>query len=151
MNRIALLQALADHPDGIGGQTLAARFGITRAAIWKEIEALRGEGLGIEGGRGGYRLVDAAGWGPTTLSWRTGRPVEWLAACTSTNRLAKDRAAGLPANTPTGRLPVIVADHQTEGRGRRGRGRGGLLVPQQPHWHRRGHDGHLALAQPAGV
>jgi len=121
MNRSALLQALAEHPDGIGGQRLAERFGVTRAAVWKEIEALRQEQLIIEGGRGGYQLKSPAGWGPSTLSWRVGRPVEWLAVCSSTNRIARDRAAELPASVPADMLPVIVADHQTAGRGRRGR------------------------------
>lgn len=118
MGPVDLLRALAAHPEGISGQTLADRAGCTRAAIWKEVERLRAEGLGIAGGHGGYRLVDPAGFGPATLAWRCGRPVEHHASCTSTNRLARERATTLPVGAP---LPVVVADHQTEGRGRRGR------------------------------
>lgn len=56
------------------------------------------------------------------LSLSTGRPVDVLACCDSTNRLGRDvardllRAGPLPA-----RLPVIVAEEQTAGRGRLGR------------------------------
>jgi BirA family transcriptional regulator, biotin operon repressor / biotin---[acetyl-CoA-carboxylase] ligase len=41
----------------LSGVELAARAGVTRAAVWKQIEALRARGVPIEaGGTHGYRL-----------------------------------------------------------------------------------------------
>ncbi len=114
MDLVKLLKTMVDEGP-VSGEALAARAGVSRAAVWKGIEQLRAEGLGIDG-KGGYRVVDPAGWGPSTLSWRTGRPVLHVPRCESTNDLA--RAAVQPAGSPQ---PVVVADHQTQGRGRLGR------------------------------
>lgn len=113
MDRVALLDALATGP--VSGQALAERFGLSRTMIWKGVEALRAEGLGVET-RGGYHLTEPAGYGPVTLSWRAGRPVHYEASCASTNRLARELAEAEP-----GVDHIVVADHQTGGRGRLGR------------------------------
>ena len=50
-----LLQRLANGP--VSGDTLAREAGLTRAAVWKRIDALREAGVGIEASPGrGYRL-----------------------------------------------------------------------------------------------
>ncbi|MFT4976820.1 MAG: BirA family biotin operon repressor/biotin-[acetyl-CoA-carboxylase] ligase [Myxococcota bacterium] len=114
MDHIALLHTISQGP--VPGETLAADFGVSRAMIWKAIEALRAEGLQIEAARTGYRLVDAAaGFGAATLGWRCGRPVRYTASCPSTN--AQARELGRAGE----RGAVVVADHQSDGRGRRGR------------------------------
>ncbi len=41
-----LLQAIAEDP-GTSGSALASRFGVTRAAIWKQVKALRAFGAPI--------------------------------------------------------------------------------------------------------
>jgi len=116
MDHTALLKALHDAGDRpTSGEQLAAVLGLTRAAIWKAIGRLRDEGLGIEGGRRGYLLVDPAGWGPLTLAWRCGRPVEHHRSCDSTNTRARARARAGEAGA------LVVADTQTAGRGRMGR------------------------------
>lgn len=99
------------------GQDLAAVLGVSRAAVWKAIEALRAEGVRVGSTPGrGYSLDDPAGFGPLTLSWRCRREVEFHVTCPSTNRLAFQRAeGGAPAGT------LVVADAQTAGRGRLGR------------------------------
>ena len=52
----ALLQRLADGP--VSGDVLAGEAGLTRAAVWKRIEALREAGIAIEAAPGrGYRLA----------------------------------------------------------------------------------------------
>ena len=110
-----VLERLAEGP--CSGQALADTLGVSRTAVWKAIELLRGEGIGIEAAAGrGYALVDPAGFGTHTLSWRCGRPVHFHTRCTSTNRLAHD--LGLAA-CPGGTL--VVAEEQTGGRGRKGR------------------------------
>lgn len=107
------------------GETLAAEFDVSRTVVWRAIHALESAGLEIHSVTGkGYRLAE---------------PVDWLdadaleaalpAACRerlavlevhdetdSTNRCLLDE--GPPAS---GRLRVSIAEHQTGGRGRRGR------------------------------
>lgn len=114
MDPVALLDALAAAP--VSGAALSRRFGVSRAMIWKGIEQLRAEGLPIEAERSGYRLGDPAqAFGPATLSWRCQRPVSFHVSCASTNQLARELGRG------GARGSVVVADHQTGGRGRRGR------------------------------
>ena len=118
MDTASLLEALASGP--CSGEDLAARSGVSRAMIWKTMESLRAEGLEIEGSRAGYRLVDARhAFGPATLAWRCRRPVAFHDQCGSTNALAKRAARDWPGPPVPG--PVVVANHQTGGRGRRGR------------------------------
>lgn len=119
MDLVTLLATIADSGP-VSGEALAARMGCSRTAIWKGVKQLREEGLEVVADRG-YRLVDPAGWGPTTLSWRTGRAVEHHESCPSTNDLARERARGLSGREPVAELPLIVADHQSSGRGRLGR------------------------------
>ena len=108
----------------LSGETLSREMGVTRAAVWKQIERLRGMGFVIESeGRSGYHLVSC----PDSLmepvvrqgldtAW-AGCRVEWFPVIDSTNRYAKQLAAeGAPHGT------VVLADQQTAGRGRRGRG-----------------------------
>jgi BirA family biotin operon repressor/biotin-[acetyl-CoA-carboxylase] ligase len=112
MDRVALIKAIAEGP--VSGEALAARFGVSRAMVWKDIEALRAEGLGISS-KSGYTLESAAGFGEATLSWRCGRPVTFLPATDSTNIVARRLAR------QGDQRAVVVADYQTAGRGRRGR------------------------------
>jgi len=113
--RLQVLERLAAGP--CSGQELADILGVSRTAVWKAIEGLRSEGLGIaaEPGRG-YALTDPAGFGSATLSWRCARTVDFRETCASTNHEAFQRGLGAaPGGT------VVVADHQTGGRGRLGR------------------------------
>lgn len=110
--------------ESVSGETLARELGVTRAAVWKQISALREVGFVVESaGRSGYRLVSC----PDSLlpavvrqglmtEW-AGREIEHYESLPSTNRLARQRAA---EGAPQGLL--ILAETQTEGRGRRGRG-----------------------------
>ena len=118
-----LLLAIAEDPS-TSGSALASRFGVTRAAIWKQVEALRLLGVPIAAKAGdGYRLrcplnlLDAAmiaaefrGHAKRTC------PIEVFWQIDSTNsellRRAQTGAVG-PA--------ACFAELQTAGRGRRGR------------------------------
>ena len=116
MDSSALLDAIS--AGAANGAELAAKLGVSRTMVWKGMQALRAEGVVISGEAGtGYRLVDAAGFGSQTLSWRLGRTVQYFERCGSTNIEAKALADS--AADPAGLL--VVADDQQAGRGRLGR------------------------------
>ncbi len=109
--------------ESLSGQQLAQRLGVSRTAVWKAVEALKGEGHRIEAvSNRGYRLrTDSdvltssalapwlpAGYDPALL--HVYDQVE------STNTTAKQlAAAGAPEGT------FVVASRQSGGKGRRGR------------------------------
>lgn len=114
-----VLQALASGQP-VSGAALAARLGVTRAAVWKHVAALRARGLPIEAQPGlGYRLPwpiqllavgDIAARLPATA---LAPEVHWELDSTS-SELARRRDAA-----PDG--AVVLAEGQQSGRGRRGR------------------------------
>ena len=106
------------------GVELAAAAGVTRAAVWKQIEALRARGVPIEaGGTGGYRLpwpvqlLDAGRIRtalPASVAGQLGAlEVHWELDSTSSE--LQRRGAAAPD------LSVVMAETQSAGRGRRGR------------------------------
>jgi BirA family biotin operon repressor/biotin-[acetyl-CoA-carboxylase] ligase len=113
--RRALLSALEDGP--VDGPGLADRLGVSRAAVWKQVEALRDEGFGIEGGDDGYRVVEVPAYGGAALAFGLDAPyeIEYHDRIASTNDRARERAEDGAADV------VVVADEQTGGRGRLGR------------------------------
>jgi BirA family biotin operon repressor/biotin-[acetyl-CoA-carboxylase] ligase len=110
--------------EAIAGADLSQRLGVTRAAIWDRIEALRQLGYEIEASpHQGYRLLsdpdvlhaDDLGW-RLAQNARIGRDLRVFEQTTSTNdvveKLARDGAReGV----------VVFAESQTQGRGRLGR------------------------------
>jgi len=105
----------------LSGEELARRLGCSRAAVWKQIGALRRLGYRIEARRAhGYALAAAPDrLGPAELAphlagrWRD---IRWLAETDSTQRVARELGrAGAPEGT------VVIAEAQTAGRGRLGR------------------------------
>lgn len=118
-----VLAALAPG-DAVSGATLAELAGVTRAAIWKQIEILRSKGVPIEArGAAGYRLpwplqmLDAAlirrRLPPATARRLGGLDVHWELDSTSTE--LQRRSGDAPD------LSVVLAETQSAGRGRRGR------------------------------
>ena len=118
-----ILELLRQGGDYVSGQEMSSRLGVTRAAVWKAVESLRQEGYAISSvTRRGYRLEAATnrltqGEVLTELGehpWRD--RVQVLDTVGSTNNLCKVLAQqGAPSGT------VVLADHQTGGRGRMGR------------------------------
>lgn len=118
-----LLSALADG-EAVSGAVLAERHGLTRAAIWKQVESLRARGVPIEArGATGYRLP----W-PVQLLAETriraelpaalagqlgGLETYWELDSTSSELLRRGAAVG--------DLTFVLAETQSAGRGRRGR------------------------------
>lgn len=118
---------LADLAGGeaISGRVLAARMGVTRAAVWKQIEALRALGLDIRAQAGsGYRLADPIelldasalqqALAPATRARLGDLALHWQLDSTSSELL---RRVG---NDPRDCL-ACLAEVQSAGRGRRGR------------------------------
>ena len=118
---LALLAGAGEEPQS--GEAMSARLGVSRAAVWKAVEALRREGYAIfSAPNRGYRLDGSpdrlsAGVLSAALSGRTvGQTVICLDTVDSTNEEVKRRAmAGAPAGL------AVLADTQTGGKGRRGR------------------------------
>ena len=108
----------------LSGEAMARELGVTRAAVFKHIEQLRALGFEVESvPRQGYRLKSC----PDSLmepvvscgldtAW-AGRQIVYFPETDSTNRRARQLAQeGAPHGT------LVLADSQTAGRGRRGRG-----------------------------
>ena len=118
-----LLLALADG-GMVSGAQLAERTGVTRAAIWKQVEALRARGVPVESrGTAGYclpwpvqllHLPTLRDLLPARLDKRLGTlELHWEIDSTSSE--IQRRQADLPD------LSMVLAETQTAGRGRRGR------------------------------
>jgi BirA family biotin operon repressor/biotin-[acetyl-CoA-carboxylase] ligase len=119
-----VLAFLAEADDSfVSGEAISDKLGLSRAAVWKHVNALRAQGYTIEAvAARGYRLVGIPDrLGPLELrpllsTHDVGREVHWFAEVGSTNDVAKELAE-------EGALhgEVVVAETQTAGRGRRGR------------------------------
>lgn len=118
------LLALLAAGESLSGAGLAAKAGVTRAAIWKQIEALRSRGVPIEArGAAGYRLpwplqmLDARQIRaalPASLAHSLGAlEVHWELDSTSSELQRRSDSAK--------DFSVVLAETQSAGRGRRGR------------------------------
>jgi len=108
----------------VSGEAMAKALGVTRAAVFKQIEQLREAGFDIVSEpRQGYRLASC----PDSLmapvvkagldtAW-AGCEVVYMKTVGSTNRHAR-----MLAQEGAAHGTLVVADEQTAGRGRRGRG-----------------------------
>jgi BirA family biotin operon repressor/biotin-[acetyl-CoA-carboxylase] ligase len=107
------------------GEALAGELGVTRAAVWKQIGALRKLGVEIEAVAGqGYRLtrpfelLDGRAIG-AQLSDRAHAQLASLDVLRSVDSTNARLLAAPPP--PAGRAALCIAEYQTAGRGRRGR------------------------------
>ncbi|WP_373897150.1 biotin--[acetyl-CoA-carboxylase] ligase [Haloimpatiens sp. FM7315] len=107
----------------VSGESISKELGVTRAAIWKYIKQIREEGYEIESvSRKGYRIVNspdrltAEEVGEGLKTKYMGRNIMYFETIDSTNIKAKKLAAeGVLEGT------VVIAEEQTEGKGRLGR------------------------------
>jgi BirA family biotin operon repressor/biotin-[acetyl-CoA-carboxylase] ligase len=120
----AVLAELNEHT-AVSGSELAGRLGVTRTAVWKQVERLREAGADIDAQAGsGYRLaaplqlLDAAAiralLAPPTRARLGDLVVHWQLDSTSSELLR--RAEPDPRD-----LLACLAEMQSAGRGRRGR------------------------------
>ena len=145
MSREQVLSLLLQQENQyVSGEAMSRTLGISRAAVWKAIEALRQEGYTIQSAPNrGYRLDSAPDrvregelTGPLA-GCHVGEKLLCLDTVDSTNTECKRQAM---AGAPDGL--VVISEEQTGGRGRLGRtfqspkGRGlyvsALLRPQLP-------------------
>ena len=118
-----ILAALRGEMGHVSGQELCEKLGVSRTAVWKEIQKLRMEGYQIEAvSNKGYHLTEA----PDVLNeeelsslrktaW-AGKEIVYYDVTDSTNIQAKRLGEeGWPHGT------LVVAGRQEAGRGRRGR------------------------------
>ena len=134
---------LLSDGETLSGEHLSERLNVTRAAVWKAVEALRADGYAIESStRVGYRLTGSPDLLTAGEIGRYGRafpgaPLFCHAVVEgSTNQVAKSLAADGAAHGT-----AVIADSQTGGRGRFGRsffsppGRGMYLsLIVRPDW-----------------
>ncbi len=120
---LIIRELLAREPNWLSGSTLAAKLGVSRVAVWQQMEKLRAAGFAFEARRAlGYRLL-ARPPGPhaalieTQLKVRPrGFTLVVLDETDSTNdEAARQLAAGRAAPF------AVIACRQTRGRGRLGR------------------------------
>lgn len=120
----AILNALKNRPgEFVSGEELSRMAGVSRTAIWKEVEKLRGEGYKILAQpHSGYQLVAVPDrLTAQELSWnlqtaKIGRRIHAYDVADSTMEIAHRLAA---SGEPEG--SVVFAEGQGYGRGRMGR------------------------------
>jgi BirA family biotin operon repressor/biotin-[acetyl-CoA-carboxylase] ligase len=119
-----VLAFLAEAGDEfVSGEAISDKLGLTRAAVWKHVEALRSQGYRIDAVPArGYRLA-AVPDRLTPLEIRPllnthdlGQVLHWYEEIGSTSDRAKELAEEGAEHGE-----VVVAEAQTAGRGRRGR------------------------------
>jgi BirA family transcriptional regulator, biotin operon repressor / biotin---[acetyl-CoA-carboxylase] ligase len=118
----SILNLLKSSDPFVSGEDISARLGITRAAVWKKITALRKKGFIIEAiPSKGYRLVSSPDLARDELLDQTQgelwKELMVYDSVESTNDLAMSLAASGIIASGT----VIIADRQTKGKGRLGR------------------------------
>lgn len=119
-----VLGFLAEAGDAfVSGEAISDKLGLTRAAVWKQVEALRARGYRIDAVPArGYRLaaipdrLTGLELRPLLNTHDVGQVIHAHESLPSTN----DRAREL-AEEGAGHGEVVIANAQTAGRGRRGR------------------------------
>ncbi|MEO6800355.1 MAG: biotin--[acetyl-CoA-carboxylase] ligase [Rhodanobacter sp.] len=123
MQPLQLLALLAPG-EPVSGSALAAQIGVTRSAVWKQVEALRARGVPIEArGRAGYRL-------PWPLQMLDGGQIyaglpqscaRSLGTLEVHGELDSTSSELQRRITSAEDLSMVLAESQSAGRGRRGR------------------------------
>ncbi|OHD53372.1 MAG: biotin--[acetyl-CoA-carboxylase] ligase [Spirochaetes bacterium GWF1_51_8] len=120
-----LINSFLENPDQyLSGEMIGALLGISRAAVWKQIEGLKEKGFQIEASpKKGHRLVklpenrlipELIQFGIRSLNLKTPAPeLVYLESLTSTNTYAKELLLVQKLDSF-----VVLTDFQSSGRGR---------------------------------
>lgn len=119
-----IIELLKENPNGfVSGQIICEKLGVSRTAVWKNINLLKKDGYEIVSeSRNGYKLITS----PDLLTHEEistylqtksiGNKIIYFDSIDSTNNKAKELAfAGEMEGT------IVIAEEQTSGRGRLGR------------------------------
>ncbi len=120
-----VLSFLAEAGDAfVSGEAMSEKLGLSRAAVWKHVESLRARGYRVDAvAARGYRLVaipdrlSPLEIGPLLNTHDLGQTLHYFEEVGSTSDVAKQLA-----EEGADHGEVVVAEAQTAGRGRRGRG-----------------------------
>jgi len=108
-----ILFMLSTASEEVSGQVMSQRLGVSRVAIWKQIQSLKKNGYDISSSAKGYRLLwvpdDPFSWEISLSNWN----IRYFQEVKSTMDVARIVAS---QNCPD--RTVIVAKKQTQGRGR---------------------------------
>ena len=114
--RSLLLKRLRQGEGFVQGTRICDELGISRVAVWKQVEALKGCGYRIDSDHRGYRLAQD---GDFIQAWEFPEFEDLVVHYEHTDS-TMDRALSL-ALEGGGREWIVVAESQKHGRGRRGR------------------------------
>lgn len=117
---------LKEADDHISGQQLCEQFQVSRTAVWKVINQLKEEGYQVEAVRNkGYRIIESPDvLTREELAVQIGDVTRWAGqeiVCFTETDSTNVRARKLGENGAA-HGTLVVAEQQTAGRGRRGRG-----------------------------
>ena len=118
-----LLQLLADG-EVHSGESLGEELGISRAAVWKQLQKLEPLGLRVESVKGrGYRLAGGLDLlDARSIQQQLGASAELLRELQVYDQVDSTNARVLARlESGSGHRQVVLAEQQTAGRGRRGR------------------------------
>ena len=119
---VEIVRLLKSGGEFVSGQRLSATLGVSRTAVWKQIEALRKMGYRVEASPSkGYRLAGQRPFNGVEVSSLLeteiiGKRIHFYDEIGSTNVKAFELARG-----GEGEGAVVLADSQTGGKGRIGR------------------------------
>lgn len=121
-----ILKMLKEADDHISGQQLCEQFQVSRTAVWKVVNQLKEEGYQVEAVRNkGYRIIESPDvLTREELSVQIGDATRWAGqeiVCFTETDSTNVRARKLGENGAA-HGTLVVAEQQTAGRGRRGRG-----------------------------
>lgn len=116
-----IIRMLKENGDFVSGEEMSRELGITRAAVWKKINTLKNAGFKISAStRQGYRLLKSPEFSidelKTLIKGKPGKEIIFLETAGSTNDIAMELAQNGALHGT-----VVIADRQTQGRGRLGR------------------------------
>ena len=107
-----ILATLRNKRDVVSGAALSADLGVSRVTVWKHIRKMQELGYPIEATPKGYQLVGEADF---LYPWEMGAraaQVHHFESVGSTMDVARELARQGCAH-----MTVVVAEHQTQGRG----------------------------------